>query len=132
CFWSKDEELYQRAKRGMLEDKFEKFINEPSLLNASNSFDIKKYFKKVKVDKKTGEVLKGKDVYLFNQEKNERDLALDGYYTIVTNNLELHPFDIIKHYRQLSKNEESFTVTKTDLEGRPIYVWKESHIKGHF
>lgn len=132
CFWSKDEELYQRAKRGLLEDKIEKFIQEPSLLNASNSFGIKKYFKKVKIDKKTGEVLKGKDMYLFNQEKYERDLALDGYYTIVTNNLELHPFDIIKHYRQLSKIEESFKVTKTDLEGRPVYVWKESHIKGHF
>ena len=132
CFWSKDEELYQRAKRGLLEDKIEKFINEPSLLNASNAFGIKKYFKKVKIDKKTGEVLKGRDVYLFNQEKYERDLALDGYYTIVTNNLDLHPFDIIKHYRQLSKIEESFKVTKTDLEGRPVYVWKESHIKGHF
>jgi transposase len=132
CFWSKDEELYQRAKRGLLEDKIEKFINEPSLLNASNAFGIKKYFKKVKVDKRTGEVLKGRDVYLFNQEKYERDLALDGYYTIVTNNLDLHPFDIIKHYRQLSKIEESFKVTKTDLEGRPVYVWKESHIKGHF
>ena len=132
CFWSKDEELYQRAKRGLLEDKIEKFIKEPSLLNASNSFGIKKYFKKVKIDKKTGEVLKGKDMYLFNQDKYERDLALDGYYTIVTNNLELHPFDIIKHYRQLSKIEESFKVTKTDLEGRPVYVWKESHIKGHF
>jgi len=71
-------------------------------------------------------------VYLFNKEKYERDLALDGYYTIVTNNLDLHPFDIIKHYRQLSKIEESFKVTKTDLEGRPVYVWKESHIKGHF
>ena len=132
CFWSKDEELYQRAKRGLLEDKIEKFIKEPSLLNASNSFGIKKYFKKVKIDKKTGEVLKGRDVYLFNQDKYERDLALDGYYTIVTNNLELHPFDIIKHYRQLSKIEESFKVTKTDLEGRPVYVWKEAHIKGHF
>lgn len=132
CFWSKDEEFYQRAKRGLLEDKIEKFIKEPSLLNASNSFGIKKYFKKVKIDKKTGEVLKGRDVYLFNQDKYERDLALDGYYTIVTNNLELHPFDIIKHYRQLSKIEESFKVTKTDLEGRPVYVWKEAHIKGHF
>jgi len=132
CFWSKDEELYQRAKRGLLEEKIEKFIKEPSLLNASNSFGIKKYFKKVKIDKKTGEILKGKDTYLFNQEKYDRDLALDGYYTIVTNNLELHPFDIIKHYRQLSKIEESFKVTKSDLEGRPIYVWKESHIKGHF
>jgi transposase len=132
CFWSKDEEFYQRAKRGLLEDKIQRFLNEPALLNASNSFGIKKYFKKVKIDPKTGEILKGKDTYVFNKEKYDRDLALDGYYTIVTNNLELHPFDIIKHYRQLSKIEESFKVTKTDLEGRPIYVWTKPHIKGHF
>jgi transposase len=132
CFWSKDEEVYQRTKRGLLDDKIQKFLDEPSLLNASNSFGIKKYFKKVKIDNKTGEILKGKDKYLFNQAKYERDIALDGYYTIVTNNLDLHPFDIIKHYRQLSKIEESFKVTKSDLEGRPIYVWTESHIRGHF
>lgn len=132
CFWSKNEEQFQRAKRGLLEEKIDKFIKEPSLLNASNAFGIKKYFKKIKIDKKTGEILNGKDAYVFNQEKYERDLALDGYYTIVTNNLDLHPFDIIKHYRQLSKIEESFKVTKSDLEGRPIYVWKEAHIKGHF
>lgn len=132
CFWSKEEEQYQRAKRGLLDDKIEKFINHPALLNASNSFGIKKYFKKVKVDKKTGEVLKGKDTYVFNKEKYERDLSLDGYYTIVTNNLELDPFEIIKYYRRLSKIEESFKITKSDLEGRPIYVWTKPHIEGHF
>lgn len=132
CFWSKDEQDYQRAKRGLLDEKIEKYMNQPALLNASNSFGIKKYFKKIKIDKKTGEVLKGKDTYVFNKEKYERDLSLDGYYTIVTNNLKLDPFEIIKHYRKLSKIEESFKITKSDLEGRPIYVWTESHIKGHF
>ncbi len=132
CFWSKDEENYQRAKRGLMDEKIEKFINRPALLNASNSFGIKKYFKKIKVDKKTGEVLKGKDTYIFNKEKYDRDLSLDGYYTIVTNNLELNPHDIIKHYRQLSKIEEAFKITKSDLEGRPIYVWTKPHIEGHF
>jgi len=132
CFWSKDEEDYQRAKRGLLDDKIEKYINTPALLNASNSFGIKKYFKKIKIDKKTGEVLKGKDTYVFNKEKYERDLALDGYYTIVTNNLSLNPLDIMNHYRKLSKIEESFKITKSDLEGRPIYVWTKPHIEGHF
>lgn len=132
CFWSKREEEYQRAKRGLLDEKIERFINDPSLLNASNSFGIKKYFKKIKVDKKTGEVLDGKDTYQFNEEKYQRDMALDGYYTIVTNNLGLQPFEIIKNYRQLSKIEASFKVMKSDLAGRPIYVWKSEHIKGHF
>jgi len=132
CFWSKNEEGYQRNKRGFLEEKIEKFINNPSLLNASNSFGVKKYFKKMMIDKTTGEVLKTKPTYVFNQEKYERDIALDGYYCIVTNDLSLEPRDIIHHYHQLSKIEESFKVTKSDLEGRPIYVWTDEHIKGHF
>ncbi|HQN74619.1 MAG TPA: IS1634 family transposase [Bacillota bacterium] len=132
CFWSQKEESYQRAKRGSLEERIEKYMENPSLLNASNSFGIKKYFKKIMVDQKTGEVVKAKAMYEFNQEKYERDLALDGYYCIVTNDLKLQPLDIIEHYHQLSKIEESFKVTKSDLEGRPIYVWKEDHIRGHF
>lgn len=132
CFWSQNEEKYQRAKRGHIDERITKFIENPALLNASNSFGIKKYFKKVMVDKKTGEVLKAKATYEFNQEKYERDLALDGYYCIVTNDLSLEPLDIIHHYHQLSKIEESFKVTKTDLEGRPVYVWTDDHIKGHF
>jgi len=132
CFWSQNEQNYQRAKRGFLDEKIEKFIENPSLLNASNSFGIKKYFKKVMVDKKTGEVLKAKVAYEFNQAKYERDLALDGYYCIVTNDLSLEPLDIIRHYHQLSKIEESFRVTKSDLEGRPVYVWTDDHIQGHF
>lgn len=132
CFWSEKEARFQRAKRGLLDEKIEKYIEDPSLLNASNSFGIKKYFKPINVDSKTGEVLEGKKIYDFNQEKYQRDLELDGYYAIVTNNLDMHPFDIIKHYRQLSMIEESFKVTKSDLEGRPIYVWKEDHIRGHF
>ena len=132
CFWSQKEQTYQRAKRGHLDERIIKYIENPALLNASNSFGIKKYFKKVMVDKKTGEVIKTKATYEFNQAKYERDLALDGYYCIVTNDLSLEPLDIIHHYHQLSKIEESFKVTKTDLEGRPVYVWTDEHIKGHF
>lgn len=132
CFWSLKEERYQHGKRGLLDEKIDKFIKEPSLLNASNSFGVKKYFKKTTYDKETGEVIKTKNHYEFNHEKYERDIALDGYYAIVTNDLELTPFDIIDNYRQLSVIEDSFRVTKTDLEGRPVYVWTDQHIKGHF
>jgi transposase len=132
CFWSLKEERYQHGKRGLLDEKIDKFMNDPSLLNASNTFGVKKYFKKTTYDKDTGEVVKTKNSYTFDQEKYERDIALDGYYAIVTNDLELTPFEIIDHYRQLSVIEDSFRVTKTDLEGRPVYVWTDNHIKGHF
>ena len=132
CFWSLKEERYQNGKRGLLDEKIDKFIQTPSLLNASNSFGVKKYFKKTTYDKDTGEIVKTKNNYEFNQEKYERDIALDGYYAIVTNDLELTPFDIIDKYRHLSVIEDSFRVTKTDLKGRPVYVWTDEHIKGHF
>ena len=32
----------------------------------------------------------------------------------------------------LSRIEDSFRIIKSDLEGRPIYVWTENHIKAHF
>ena len=50
----------------------------------------------------------------------------------MTNDLDLTPFEIIDYYRQLSVIEDSFRVTKTDLEGRPVHVWTDNHIKGHF
>ncbi len=132
CFWSLKEERYQHGKRGLLDETIDKFINKPSLLNASNKFGVKKYFKKTEYDKDTGEVVKTKNHYEFDKEKYERDIALDGYYAIVTNDLDLTPADIIDKYRQLSVIEDSFRVTKTDLEGRPVYVWTDEHIKGHF
>ena len=39
---------------------------------------------------------------------------------------------ILEVYGNLWKIEESFRITKSDLEVRPIYVNKESHINGHF
>jgi transposase len=32
----------------------------------------------------------------------------------------------------LVKIEEGFRILKTDLEGRPVYVWREDRIQGHF
>ena len=40
--------------------------------------------------------------------------------------------EIINRYHGLSRIEDSFRIIKSDLEGRPIYVWTEEHIKAHF
>ena len=120
CFWSSKEENYQKNKRGNIEKRIEKYKNKPSLLNASNNFGIKKYFKEVSIDRETGEIKKAKNQYLFDEEKYIRDTSLDGYYCIVTNNLKLEAYDLIDNYRRLSMIEDSFRVTKTDLEGRPV------------
>ena len=35
-------------------------------------------------------------------------------------------------YHNLWRIEESFKVTKSELEARPVYVWTRAHIEAHF
>jgi len=132
CVYSEKEAAYQRRKRGDLEEILQKFLDDPSLLKSSNRFGMKKYIQTEEVEPTTGELRHTKTVATFDREKYERDTALDGYYALVTNDLSLSAFDVIKAYKGLYRIEESFRVTKSDLEGRPVYVWSDAHIRGHF
>ena len=40
--------------------------------------------------------------------------------------------EIINRYHGLSRIEDSFRIMKSDLEGRPVFVWTEEHIRAHF
>ncbi len=132
CFWSKDYADREAHKRGDIEALIQNFLDNPSKYNASNRFGVKKYLKQIEVDDETGEVSKPEYKLSFEQKKYERDKALDGYYCIITSELELDEEEIIKKYRGLWRIEESFRVMKSDLEGRPVYVWKDQHIEAHF
>lgn len=35
-------------------------------------------------------------------------------------------------YRGLARIEETFKISKTEFESRPVYVWTNAHIEGHF
>jgi hypothetical protein len=47
---------------------------------------------------------------------------MDGYYAIITSDYDSTPIEIIQKYKELRKIEEIFKVTKSDLDGRPVYV----------
>ncbi|MEA1975173.1 MAG: transposase, partial [Bacillota bacterium] len=122
----------EKHKREKLEERIESYLKSPSKLKASNRHGIKKYLKIENVNTETGEIKNEKEQIIFDKEKYERDVNLDGYYTIITSELDLADEKIIKKYRGLWKIEESFRVLKSDLEGRPVYVRNEDHIEGHF
>ena len=84
------------------------------------------------IDKKTGEVIKTKKVVVFLEEKLQKYKETLGFYSIVTSEIEEETREIINRYHGLSRIEDSFRIIKNDLEGRPIYVWTEEHIKAHF
>jgi len=131
-FWSKKHDEREKHKRGPIEEMIQKYKDKPSLYTASNAYGIKKYFKEMHVDKKTGEVVKKKPKLIFDQEKYDRDVALDGYYMLVTSEIEMDNESVIESYRGLSKIEDAFRIIKSDLEGRPVHVRTADHIEGHF
>ena len=132
AFWSQDFDIREKHKREKLEDKINEYLKNPSKYKASNRYGIKKYLKEVEVNKITGELKDKKTILKFEKEKYERDVALDGYYAIVTSELKMSNEEIIDNYRGLWKIEESFKVLKSDLEGRPVYVRREDRVEGHF
>ena len=132
CFWSKNYNDREKKKREKLEERLKDYLNHPSKYKASNRHGLKKYIKPVNDDKETGEVKDIEPLLTFEKEKYERDVALDGYYVLVSSELEMTNAEIIEKYRGLWKIEESFRVIKSDLEGRPVYVTREDHIEAHF
>lgn len=67
-----------------------------------------------------------------NQAKLEEDLQYAGYNLIVTSETEMAPEQIYEAYHGLWKIEESFRITKSFLDARPVYLQKKESIYGHF
>ncbi len=51
---------------------------------------------------------------------------------MITSEYEETADKVIEMYRGLWRIEESFRITKSDLEARPVYVSREDHIQAHF
>jgi hypothetical protein len=56
----------------------------------------------------------------------------DGYYAVITNNLDYSTEEVSRLYGGLWQIEETFRVLKTNLRARPVFVWSDDHIQGHF
>lgn len=90
------------------------------------------FIKTVDVDKETGEIIHPEKVIVFLDEKLKKYKETMGFYSIVTSEILEEEKEIINRYHGLSRIEDSFRIIKSDLEGRPIYVWTQEHIKAHF
>lgn len=122
-----------KAERSEVLKKALSLINEPQKYNRSTSYGATKYINNIDFDKKTGEIYTntGKSLEL-NQKLIEEEEKYDGYYAIVTSEEHLPDEKIIEIYRGLWKIEESFRITKSDLETRPVYLQNLEHIQAHF
>ena len=92
----------------------------------------KKYIVSAPVDKKTGELLKLSHFHMVDRERISEEEKYDGYYAIVTSELNMPDTEILDTYRNLWKIEETFKITKSELKTRPVHLSKKEHIEAHF
>lgn len=130
-FYSEKYAKKARIERAKAIEKANKLIKSPSSYNRSTSYGAAGYVKNLTFVKETGEIADATALVL-DEEKIKAQEALDGYYVLVTSEYKKTASEIIDIYRGLWKIEESFKVTKSDLETRPVYVSTEDHIKAHF
>ncbi len=131
-FWSK--KYADKAKSERAEDikKAMDIIDNPKNHNKGTVKGAAAYIKNITFDKKTGEIIEepGKKL-LYDEEKAAEDAKYDGYYSIVTSELEMSEQRIIEIYRGLSDIEDNFKVSKSDLDIRPVHVSREDRINAH-
>lgn len=91
--------------------------------------DSAKYVRIISKDKNGKKVT---PVIEIDQDKLKEDLKYAGYNLMVTSELDMEPLQIYQTYHSLWKIEESFRITKSYLDARPVYVQKKETIYGHF
>lgn len=138
--WSQtraDKDCYDRQK---LVDRVNKLIGEGKMIQADGlikNLGTKKYLKKV------GD---GVSEYALDQARIDDASRWDGIYGVITNLPAIYNSgldensikpdatstqEILAYYAGLWRIEESFRISKHDLEFRPIYHFKEKRIRTH-
>jgi len=131
CYWSKkhyDREVRENAK---FIEYLDSVIENPDKLKDKPK-KVEKFLRKMEIDPRTGEILKTRTHLSLDRKKIQDYLDMLGYYTLMTSEVDKSDREIIDKYHGLSRIEDSFRITKSDLEGRPVFVKTEDHIDAHF
>jgi len=132
-FWSYKYFRKARAERAEMIAKAEGLVADPKKHNKATSYGAAAYVSNLEFDKNTGEVTPAKGKMLaVNYEKIREEEKYDGYYAIVTSEIHMGDSEIVETYRGLWEIEETFKITKSDLETRPVHVSCYDHINAHF
>ena len=131
-FWSKKYATRAKAEREAVLAKARDLAKNPGNYTRATSYGAAKYVKKVEYDKQTGEIITASSILDINEDLIREEEALDGYYMLLTSEMDTPDDKIIDMYRGLWRIEESFKITKSELEARPVYVWTNEHIEAHF
>jgi transposase len=130
-YWNKADAEMEAKKR------------QEKLLKAATScqneaYGIKKgsqeYVQESFVHPETGELLDAKknSIRSVNHEKAGKDALFDGYFCLITSEMDYDAKKIREVYGGLWKIEGSFRSMKSDWLARPVFVHTPAHIRAHF
>lgn len=131
-FWGRKYALKAKAEREEVLKKAHDLAANPQKYTKATSYGAAKYVKNLKFDEQTGEILDVKERPVLDFAKVVEEEKYDGYYAIVTSEMDMSDMEVIDTYRGLWEIEETFRVTKGVLETRPVYVSLQDHINAHF
>lgn len=131
-YWSK-------ADAEMAKKKREEKLLRAEKSTKNNAYGIAhgkdRYIKEDTILKETGEVLNKKHmekISVVDLDKAEKDALYDGYFAIITSEMDYDASKIREVYHGLWRIEESFRMMKSDFDARPIFLNTRSHIRAHF
>jgi len=130
-FFSQDYADKARYERNHTIAKAKKYLSSPSSLTRAMTYSAAAYIKGLQIDKE-GEIIEASTKLYLDEEKIREEEQFDGYYSIITGELNLSDSEIIDIYHGLWKIEETFKITKSEFKARPVFVSLETHIEAHF
>lgn len=131
--WSADAAARDAHTRAEILTRAEALAADEARYRASSKRGIKKYITTETIDPTTGEVITGRETSLsVDRARAQAEAVFDGYQLVRTSETELSDQQILHRYHQLWRIEQTFRVSKTDLQTRPVYVRTRAHIEAHF
>ena len=131
AYYSEKYARKQKRDRDIMIARAKDLIAHPKKYDKVTAAGSGAYVKNIAFDKSTGEIVDGREL-LLDEEKIAEEEKYDGYYSIVTSELKMTDYEIRDTYRGLTRIEETFKISKTEFESRPVFVWTNAHIEGHF
>lgn len=131
-YWSEKYAKKARTEREEIIKKALDVIANPKNHNKTTAYGAASYIKNIAFDKKTGEIYeKPGKILIYDEEKATEEAKYDGYYCLITSELDMPQQRVIEIYRGLSDIEDNFKVSKSDLDIQPVYVSREDRINAH-
>ena len=131
CYWSKKFYERERHENESFLKTLQMYIDNPATIKSEKG-KLKPFIVEYDVDEETGEVLNPKKIQRINLTKATEFCDLMGYYMIISSEVNKSDEEIIETYRGLTRIEDAFRVTKSDLKARPVFVQTPKHINAHF